>query len=288
MTTITVRDVFYSRVEASFSPRNRNGYQVFYHSPGLASDLVREVGGYQRCFEAQEVSIRYQYFALSSGDVVISASRELPSISSVITDRAGREGVFLSHSLVISIEDFAAIDFNPFAIIDADDAFILEIEAAIELQKNPVSARSIELSETFANEADYYSFPIVGWTKEQFANLWQSAAHAQTMLTNQLGIAVQAESEDEILSLLRLIIEHLPPEMRRACTFNSFIDGCEPVGGVFWAVGGIRKPRMANALRVRLDRKQAEAPPYLASSDIETLANDIYKELRIAQNLDEQ
>lgn len=289
MAIIRAYEVFYSRVEGSYSLNNRTGYQVVYQSPGLHANVVHEVEGNVRCFDATQVGVRYQYFHLSSGQVAIAASQEIDPVSTQITDRAGRPGPFITHCLILDAGDFAQIGNNPFVVIESSDGFVLNVEAMIAIQRQAVPYRELEIELETDSETDYTSFDVEGWKPDMFARLWYVASDARTILASRRGVGLQAEDDEEkIYSVLRLLMQYLPSSLRYFCTFSTFVDSCEPAAGSYWALGGFRRTKLPNAIRVRLDRHTVDYETASPDSEITTLAQSVYVKLREAQGYDEE
>lgn len=286
MGVIQAHELFYSRVEAPFSTRNRSGYQVVYHSSALDSTSVREIENQVRCFEATQVSARYQYFRLASGAIALARSQEVDSVNTRITDRAGRPGPFLAHCLVLQPDVFASLDNNPLAIFDAEDAFVTDVEVMIAIQQKQPAARTLELEFTEA-VPDYQSFDISGWDKSAFLRLWDLAADASDTLSRQRSVAVQTENEGTTDAFLRLLMTHLDKETRLICTFNTFVDGCEPLAGTYWMLGSRRRVKQPTAIRVHLDRRIVDYESPRPTPLIRDMAENLFLQMREAQGLEE-
>lgn len=286
MVAIQAYELFYSRVEAPFSPRNRSGYQVVYHSPALDSASVREIENQVRCFEASQVSTRYQYFHLASGAVALALSRELDSVNTQITDRAGRPGTFITHCLVLQPDAFATLDNNPLAIFDADAAFVTEVDSMIATQQKRPTDRTVEI-EPVEFVPDYQSFDISAWDKPAFLRLWDMAADAADITSRQRSVAVQAEDEGTTDTLLHLLLPHLDKQARLNCTFNTFVDGCEPLAGTYWMVGSRRRVKQSSAIRVNLDRQIVDYESPQPNPIMRDMAAQLFLLMREAQGLEE-
>jgi len=287
---ISVQELFYSRVEASYSLTGKSGYQVVYHSPGLAAALVREVETQLRCFSGKEVEIRYQFFHLSTGQVAVAACQNLDEIDTQIVDRAGRSGPFIAHALVIEADVFEMLESNPFWLIDFADPFVLDVPTMIETQQSKPIARIIEFDVPDAEaRVDYTVFDIQDWKLADFTALWLATASARDLVARGQVIGLQSEEAFDIIELLRLLFAHLSPVLRSALTFNTFVDNCQPLPGIYWAMGGYRRNPLSGAIHVRLDRRTLDYRAFQPDRDIELLAEQVYQRLRIAQGLaDEQ
>ncbi len=285
-----VRELFYSRVEAAYSLQNRSGYQVVYQSPDLPAAIGREIENNLRCFDTKSgVDLRYQYFHLSSGDVALAICQRIDEINTRITDRAGRGGPFVGHCLIVNAADFAAVNNDPFLFFNNEDQFVLEPEAMVAVQANQPLVREFVFPELVEDEThDYIAFDIEGWKQPAFSLLWQAAADAATIVHAQRGLAIQGDDEDQIYTLLQLILHHLPASLRFACTFNTFVDNCNPPGGVYWALGGFRRAKLPGAYRVRLDRASVDYQPASINTEMDTIAQTVFERLRSAQGLDEE
>jgi len=290
MAVIQAQEVFYSRVEAPYSTLNKSGYQVVYHSPSLDKSTVKEIENHLRCFESSQGETRYQFFHLTSGAVALAVSQVIDPVNTRITDRAGRPGPFLAHCIVLQPQDFLLLDNDPFRLFDEFDVFILDVEEMIEVQQRQPATRDIEIEVVDAQEEaqsiDYFDFDITDWKKESFLRLWALAEDASAITISKRSVTVQAQ--EGIESLLRLFMAHLNVEQRFFCTFNTFVDGCEPSSGLYWMLGGTRRAKQSNAIRINLDRRDVSYDGAHMSAAMKEKAETLFAQLRESQIIDDE
>ncbi|MBZ0297953.1 MAG: hypothetical protein K8L99_35700, partial [Anaerolineae bacterium] len=301
-------EVLYSRVEAAYSPKKRSGYQVVHHSRGLGTETVREIESNIRCFQAANVDTRYQYFQLSTGDIALALSREIEEIDTRIIDKAGRRGPFVAHCVVLDRASFARLENNPFRIFETDEVFVLDVPGMVDVQRKNAETRVVYVDQPDVVQAiddvspedndtteeqtmvDYISFDIEGWKVSDFVKLWLSAANAKSMREHNQMLALQTngDRETEAYELLRLMFHHLSPELRVACTFNTYTDGCPVTPGTYWSVAGTQRIRMSSVFTARLDRYTVDYRPPYTNRAVEDIARSVFKSLREAQGLDDE
>lgn len=287
MVTIQAYELFYSRVEAPYSLRNTSGYQVVYHSSALDKSDVKEIEDQMRCFESTQVPARYQYFHLTSGAVALAISQQIDSVDTRITDRAGRPGPFVSHCLVLRRDDFGLLGNNPFLLFDGEATFVTDVETMIETQQRQPVERVIEINDIPEPTIDYHAIDVSGWNKSSFLHLWDIAADAKEIVASRRSVAVQTQDEGAIDALLRLWFIHLNPDFRLSCTFNTFVDGCEPPSGTYWMLGSVRRAKQSNAIRVHLDRCTVDYEAPHPSQAVREMAEKLFMLMREAQGIGE-
>jgi hypothetical protein len=290
MITINAGELFYSRVEAPYSPSRKAGYQIVYQTPDISDAEAREIEVKIKCFEAHKTDIRHQYFRLSTGRVALVASQRIDEIDPVITDRTGRRGPFVAHCLVIEPGDFAQIDHDPFVVFEtALDAFVSEPRAMIAIKEKAQDYRELNL-EPFDGSVSFddFDFDVGEWTVDEFAKLWYHAADAARMVGAKQSLYLLTSDSYETYELFRLMFRFLAPAQRLECAFNTFVDGCVPMPGVYWAVAGTRRSSDPNFWRAQLDRHAVEYRGPTPPDDMRQLAREVYRGLRLSQGYDEE
>jgi len=286
MSDFEAYEVFYSRVEAPYSPRQRSGYQVVYHSPALDLVSVREIEDHVRCFEATQVGRRLQYFHLSSGSVGLAVSQQIEPVNPQITDRAGRPGPFIAHCLVVEPQAFEMMGHNPFMLFDLDDVFVSDVEEMIEIRKTARSICSIS-APTLEWEPNDYGFDMSEWDKANFGRLWDLAGDATDITKNHRTVAVQSEDESAVEALLKMWMIHLSIEARWPCTFNTFAEGCEPPAGAYWLIRTLRRAKQSSAIRIHLERRTVDYETPQAHAEMRELSEKLFTQMREAQGLED-
>lgn len=287
MVSIVIDELFYSRVEAHYSPQGRSGYQVVYKTSGLSTQDEREIESRIRCFEAEAVSARYQYFALSGGRAVIVISQEITDVDTTITDRTGRRGAFIAHAMVLNNEDFGQLQYNPFFLLESSH-FVLDPHSMVEMVSTKPPPRPLDVFvSTEPPSLGNFSLDIGDWSKDEFNKLWFHADDAQNMVRRKQSLLLISSDETTIFETLRLLFSFLPMSQRSFCTFNTYVDGCVPMPGVYWSVGATRQQSNPSFWQARLDEQRIHYKGSNPSADIKSLAEMVYQELRLAQGYEE-
>jgi len=266
MSEITAHQLFFSRIEANYSPEKRSGYQVVYSTNGITDADVAEITKRVQCYQTN--GRRYQYFHTASDKTVITCSDLLPMNENyrTITDRSGRPGAFIAHCLVFSREDFDAVEADPFTIIDLDSnrdygpLFVVDADEMIKIQQEqrpalvlPVLARRDPVEMT-ALEAE-------GWSPDEFAKLWNLTESAHKLTEEGRSLMMQSAYPSRVFDLLNLLLYHAPQEARWHCTFDTGVDGCLPALGDFWAIIGERRISSSKLIHARVDQQKIDYTP---------------------------
>jgi hypothetical protein len=119
MTTLTLQQIIFTRVEAAYSPKRDSGYQIVYRSDGVSAPDADET---QRLIEAFYVGTspsqpsRMQYVVLKSGTAMIVRTSVVETDKELM-DKDGRR-VFLAHAFLLDKFSFDQLESNPFQVID--------------------------------------------------------------------------------------------------------------------------------------------------------------------------
>jgi hypothetical protein len=290
MSIIHAGQLFYSRVEAAYSPNRKSGYQIVYQTPDISGAEAREIEVRIKCFEADKTDVRYQFFRLSTGRVALAASQGIDDIDTTITDRTGRRGPFVAHCLVIGAGDFMQIDQDPFVVFEtALDAFVFEPRAMIAIKEEAQDYRVLNL-EPFNGNVSFedFDFEVGEWTVDEFSKFWYHAADAARMVATKQSLYLLTSDSYETYELFRLLFRFLAPAQRLDCAFSTFVDGCVPMPGAYWAVAGTRRSGDPNFWRAQLDRRVVEYRGPTPPDEIKQLARQVFRGLRLSQGYDEE
>jgi hypothetical protein len=254
MVDVTAYQLLYSRVEASAFKEipnagiKRSGYQVVFHSQAIADD-VAVIEKRVQCFQPKdEAAIRYQFFTTESSKVVVTQSLRITA-DPVITDQNERPGAFIAHCLVFTQSEFAKLSNDPFKLIfdesrrksDPDrDIFIDDPHDLLDVVRQNEETVKLRVSRGASNPSQ------LGQNRSEFAKLVRLARSGLTDQT--LGfIGDSADIEDTLENLITLVDRR----NRLYVTFDTLIDGCNPVPGQYFAVGTSR--RIPNSRFVNID-----------------------------------
>ena len=255
--TLPVKHLIYSRVESEYSPRRRAGYQVVYHSPELTAE-VPEIEKRVQCFQSSDQD-RLQFFTTSTGNVVLSRTSPIVEPDRTIIDRNLRPGAFITQAYVLTPATFSRVENDPFAILDASDLFNLSDESEFiarvpSLAANPPSPEiMVEYSPRNIEPDEEH------WSQTELAKLWQVTIDAAGFTEQKQSLMLLGDDDHEtMVDMLRLLHQLLDRNNRLPCTFDTFVDGCQPLPGLYWAVIGTKRVTTPGFVRVRFDKYVVE------------------------------
>ncbi len=257
MPVIQIQHVIFTRVERAYSRKNSTGYQIVYESPGPGRETA-QIEKQLQCFKVSgQRSYRYQFFWTEQDQVVLAKSVPLIQPDPDIIDRAQRDA-FLAHALVVSKEAFAAVRNDPFAIFEAAERESLFAEDEEQLvsyvrEQEPMARLVVPLR----NLVDGSGL-IADWQPEDLLKLYRFGVLASALSRRQRSLLLLADDQDEIATLLSVILLLIPPDLRSRCTFDTCVDGCSPSAGGFWAVGSSTSKNHPGFLPIRLAEQGLE------------------------------
>jgi len=267
MPSIPIWHLIYTRVEPDYSPAHKNGFQTVYFSPEIKDD----VAGIERliqCFIPTDAHVQdrvpeYQYFWTESNNAVIVQTLPIEADPKVIDASGRRTGHFVSHALVISREQFARIGNDPFAVIAAADSvelFTDSVETVVGLTRQETPPDRLNVKRRVKLDDDLPEDWSVNL--EKVAWLAQSAAE---LTAKKNSLLLLSDDSYMIRALFSTALYLMDAEHRVACTFNTFVDGCVPSAGTYWAVGA--RKRISGSGFTTLDLSSG-------SLEIKQLSND--------------
>lgn len=256
MPQLTARQLVYSRVEAQYSPRSQSGYQVVYQSPDLPATDVNTIEKRVQCFQPKSGEVRYQFFTLDSGRIVVSYSEAITDPDPEITDRNRRSGAFIAHCLILEPGEFQKVRNDPFAILDQSQLFIKDVNEMIALQNKG------EPHPYKFNVSRRTTCKMIDWSPEAIEQFCAMAEQAPTLKAEKRSLILLGD-ETEIYDTLSFFLHIVQsPQKRILLTFDTCVDGCNPAPGLYWSVGGAR--RISNTKFVTVDLRQ----PHIEHKDI--------------------
>ncbi len=243
--SLRVGQLIYTRVEAAFSPQRKSGFQTVCHSTSLTASAVQAIEQRVQCFQQQADIVRWQFFRLDSGAFVLTHTCLLTRPDTTITDATGRSGAFLVHGLVLTPEQFATIDYNPWAILTAypfqyDPQSMFEHIAQTAEDGHHTQVTPHLLPTVIANNASATAQELVALARQ---------ARDVTRKGQSLLLVGSAEA---ITDTLRTAFALMPRQQRSACSFDTCIDRCTSRSGLYWMVGASARPYSGNYLYIEL------------------------------------
>ncbi len=237
MPTLHAWQHIYANVERDRSPSNRAGFQtLFYSHDGLSKEDVAEIE--ERVFYVfgENNPVKHVFFRLNSDKVCLGQVAPVPG-----RDAAGREGLYIAHTLVFSTADFQATNinapdyFNPGV---SKNLFISSLDDAFK-QGNPTSGNinPIEITPSA-------SLPTkIPWDQAIFRKLAQLAINHQALSDERAALALTG-SPAEILERIASIFLLIPPQIAPYCTFDTFFERGGNLSFTYtWCAGFVNKPR---------------------------------------------
>jgi hypothetical protein len=231
MTTVRAAQLIYTRVEPAYSPQMKSGFQTVYRSTSLSPTDVNVIEKRVQCFQPNPPTlVRFQFFTLDSGGIVLTNSIQIDSHPEII-DKDQRRGVFIAHCLILSKAEFAKADYNPFVILDRH-RFLDDAEDMVRTFGQATADAPPALIEI---ERPRYS-PPSAWSGTEALKVAALAMRGEQLRRSGKSVLLVG-SDDEISEALRMVFYLLPKSRRLACTFDTLIDRCPTRSGLYWAVG---------------------------------------------------
>ncbi len=243
--SLRVGQLIYTRVEAAYSPQRKSGFQTVCHSTSLTPSAVQAIEQRVQCFQQQADIVRWQFFRLDSGAFVLTHTCLLTRPDTTIIDATGRSGAFLVHGLVLTPEQFTAIDDNPFAIL-----------TAYPFQRDPQSmlehiAQTAEDGHHTQVKPQPVPAVVDGNVSTTVHNLVALARQARDVTRKGQSLLLVGSAE-AITDALRTAFALMPRQQRSACSFDTCIDRCTSRPGLYWMVGASTRPYGGNYLHIQL------------------------------------
>jgi hypothetical protein len=240
----------YGSVHKEESPGKKEGYQtLFFTHAGLTDDEVRMLEQHAQCNPGEQVR-KYQFYLLPSGKAVITQVMTLPDF-----DPEGKH-LFLSHALVISVDDYQLLAKSPLGLFNPnhffhrlEDAYTEgDIETGDIPQKKLVSSSAWE---------DMALKSAQNWNPDDLVRLVRFGWQAKQLRANRKPVVLTG-STNQIFRTLAIVFLLTSEEKRHLLTFDTNADGCM-FGDrwPFWAWGASSNQVSSAANRVDADNMQA-------------------------------
>ena len=232
MTTIVqASQLIYSRVEPAYSAQRKGGFQTVYKTPLITAAEVEAIERRVQSFMPLNVTqVRYQYFPLDSGAVVLTHSCRIES-HRAITDAEGRTGAFIAHCLILSPAEFAKVDHNPFALIGCFSF----IQDPVTMVQSFGQATGLAPAVAITVAA---AFPPIDlpWTGNEAEKLVMLAEAAPTLRKEGQSVQILGETP-EVLATLALLFQLMRRQTRLLCSFDVSVEQATVKPGDYWAIG---------------------------------------------------
>lgn len=203
----------YSNVERDRSPSKTSGFQtLFYSKDGLSEEDVAEIE--ERVFYVFGDSnpIKHVFFRLKSGKMGFGQVAPIDG-----RDAAGREGLYIAHTLVFDAQVFETDTLIPSQLFGVD-IFITSLDAAF--QKGDSSSGNINpIDVNLANAAHATS----DWDVDNFRKLIQLAVNHKQLSKDRKAAAIVGDPED-IRKTIASVMSVLPAPIASQCTFDTFFE----------------------------------------------------------------
>lgn len=215
----------------------KSGFQtLFYTKEVLSEGMSDEIERFLVYMRSESKPEKRLFFKLREDKFVISRI-----ISIEETDKFGRVGKYLAHSLIISRRDFEKIFCNPFIIFKSlSGQFVNTNQEAIE-KGNPnngnIEKIDLEISEDelFLLEEEMSS-GISAWSKDELKKLAICAYYPDLMARGKRTLAINGRQE-EIEQVLKCLFALVPSFQRQSLSFDTYFHGCNLINRYLWAAG---------------------------------------------------
>jgi len=258
MPRLNFAHLVYTRVEPAYSPQRKNGFQTVYVSPDVSAEDRKAIESRIQCFapsklHAEQDIAEYQFFWVPGGAAVIVQTIPIDRHPEVIDAAAGRTGHFIAHALILEPDEFERIRNDAFALIKAaqKETFIETVEELVAFLDKPPANGSLSVSPRRRLDED-----LAEWDSGAIEKWALAAQSAEDLMANRGSVLLMSKTPDDIYDLLSVAHYLLDRDLRRHCTFNTYVDGCTPKAGMYWAVGASKRLSGAGFVTVDVDARQ--------------------------------
>jgi len=254
MSTVRAAQLIYTRVEPSYSPQMKSGFQTVYRSDSLSSADVNAIEKRVQCFQPNQPSlVRLQFFALDSGAIVLTNSIQLDSHPEIV-DKDRRRGAFIAHCLILSQAEFSKVDYDPFVILE----HYRFLDDAKDMVRTFGRASGVAPSVEIEAERRRYA-PTSIWPGVEALRLVALAMQGKQQLKRGQSVLLVGGEED-IGEALRTIFFLLPKSRRLTCSFDTCVERCPVRQGLYWAVGTTTRQSGSFYIMVDVSERRVLSP----------------------------
>lgn len=233
MSTVYAGQHLYANVEQAQSPRGRSGFQTLFatYSALTAAD-VDDIEGRLVYHRGNSAPVKRLYFATTSGKQVVAQIVPLTD-----TDRLGRQGRYLAHSLVFTPEAFCQLGADPLHVL-SQVSWCTTIEAALQcgdFQSGELPPVAVPLPPPSP------TCHLASWPAQSLQQWFLLALRAHRLAQQRQAVVVVGTPEHmtDALATAYLVV---PTALRPHCTFDTYFDHCNLVGTYYWAIGVSERP----------------------------------------------
>jgi len=225
----------YTNVEKEQSPHHRSGYQtLFYTHVALSEAESDEIEAHVPYYRSEGEPIKRVFFSTSTGKRVVAHIVPLAD-----TDRHGRQGRYLAHSLAFTPEAFTHLKADPFWVLRHFPC-ITTVEEALRhgnVQMGDISAVSFESPAEPVQDTAAAQY----WSAQELQKLVLLALRADQLAQHRQAVAIVGAPQ-QVEHALEAAFFAVPTPLRPHCTFDTYFYKCNFVATSYWAIGELEPP----------------------------------------------
>ncbi len=231
MTTVAAAQHFFSSVPAEQSPVKRRGYQTLFRTRGLSEGTIRAIEDRAQYTTAPGDPVKRQFYPLPDDLAAISQSAALAEL-----DEFGRKGRYLTHTLILRLQDFRQLGACPLDVFTQFQFATTLAEVFRQGQPGLADAPPVQLNITPDWQRLAYQ-ASQQWLPDELAKLGRLAWQAERLSEKRESVALLGPDADQFSSL-GLLFLLASPVQRTRLSFDTHAAGCEWGRGLtFWAQG---------------------------------------------------
>ena len=222
----------FTNVEQEDSPNRERGFQTLYYTKDKITDDEKMILEERAFFWATQ---KIQFYKIGKKFVITNI------VPLQGADKYGGEGLYLSHALIFTEEEFNKVENNPLVILKAArDIFCTTTDSAIsrgEFDTGNIDPVDIKI---FDDAVDKFnkktSSRLYFWKQEEVKKLTALALSSKEMNIERESLRIVGFHK-EIVDVLRFVFFMLPVEMRGDCSFDTNCYNPRIRIPYFWAGG---------------------------------------------------
>jgi hypothetical protein len=233
---------FFGNVERENSPRGIGGFQtLLYTQSALSPDEARAMEPKLVYFVSETAPVKTVFFALTETKYVVSRIVHVADV-----DKFGRKGSHLAHSLIIQLDEFGKVGYDPFVVLEFLASHSIKTTAEA-LQMGDESSANVDWTMVEIPEEDLHSLEsetdveFQKWETQELLKIAHCIMTNKAFMTERKSLVLFGSTSD-IERALRAAFALVPEKERLSCSFDTYFDGCNPVASYFWAIGYSRQP----------------------------------------------
>ena len=219
MITFSAAQHFFSSVPAEQSPNKKRGYQTLCRTPAISAELVRQIEA--RCMYNGSDSdpVKWQFYRLTDSLYAVSHSLALAE-----RDEFGRKGRYLSHTLVISHQDMARLEYCPLDIL-TQFPFIRDLSQVIsQIQPGSMDVPPVQVKVEPTWRA-LAQRERTRWDNTTLAHLGKLVWFSPASPNELKPVAINGEDAD-VTGILALLFALAGAHQRLALSFDTWAQDC--------------------------------------------------------------